>query len=199
MDKIFLFDLDSTLTRVEILPEIAKIIGLEQKMQDLTEKTMNGELSFNESFRKRVGLLSDIPIAQVRKIIENVPLDENFINFIKKNRESCYVVTGNINVWIIDLIKKIGMEERFYSSRAEILGTKLGKITHIADKGEFTKSLKNKFIVSIGDGSNDIEMLKNSDIRIGYGGVRKIPKGLKDVATDIFTDSKSCIIFLQNI
>ena len=41
-DYVFLFDLDATITRAEILPEIAVKINKEQQMRELTEKTMSG-------------------------------------------------------------------------------------------------------------------------------------------------------------
>ena len=37
-DYVFLFDLDATITRAEILPEIAVKINKEQQMRELTEK-----------------------------------------------------------------------------------------------------------------------------------------------------------------
>ena len=47
---VFLFDLDSTVTKEEILPMIAKKIDKEQEMRELTEQTMMGILNFRESF-----------------------------------------------------------------------------------------------------------------------------------------------------
>ena len=39
---IFLFDLDSTVTKQEILPTISKELGIYEKMTELTESTMSG-------------------------------------------------------------------------------------------------------------------------------------------------------------
>ena len=39
-DYIFLFDLDSTITAREILPEISRTVGKEKEMREITEKTM---------------------------------------------------------------------------------------------------------------------------------------------------------------
>ena len=62
---VFLFDLDSTLTCKEILPELARSLGKGEEMKELTEKTMRGELPFKTSFLERVKLLSNIPIDEV--------------------------------------------------------------------------------------------------------------------------------------
>ena len=57
----FLFDLDSTITKQEILPTVSKMVSKEKEMRELTEKTMQGELPFKESFLQRVDILKNIP------------------------------------------------------------------------------------------------------------------------------------------
>ncbi len=112
----FLFDLDSTLTKEEILPTISATIGRREEMQALTEKTMLGDIPFEQSFQNRVGILKDVPVSQVRKMIAKIPLLEELGVFLRENRERCFVVTSNLDVWIIDLMKRMGMENNFYSS-----------------------------------------------------------------------------------
>lgn len=43
-EYIFLFDLDSTISKKEILPTISQTIGKEKEMRELTEATMRGEI-----------------------------------------------------------------------------------------------------------------------------------------------------------
>ena len=92
-EYVFLFDLDATITRAEILPEIAVKIDKQQQMRELTEKTMTGEIPFDHSFLERVKLLSEIPVSTVRRIIAGVPLNEKLVKFIRENRERWYVVS----------------------------------------------------------------------------------------------------------
>ena len=61
-DYIFLFDLDATISKVEILPEIARKIHKEEEMRVLTERTMQGEIPFEKSF-----------LRNMRKIIKKNP------------------------------------------------------------------------------------------------------------------------------
>ena len=72
----FLFDLDSTITKQEILPTVSKMVSKEKEMRELTEKTMQGELPFKESFLQRVDILKNIPISEVQNIVENIELYE---------------------------------------------------------------------------------------------------------------------------
>ncbi len=103
----FLFDLDSTITKQEILPTVSKMVSKEKEMRELTEKTMQGELPFKESFLQRVDILKNIPISEVQNIVENIELNEYIVKFIKENRDRCFIVTGNLDIWIYKLLKKM--------------------------------------------------------------------------------------------
>ena len=61
---LFVFDLDSTITKCELLPLIARSIGLENEMTALTEASMHGNIPFEQNFRKRVGLLECVSVSQ---------------------------------------------------------------------------------------------------------------------------------------
>ena len=120
-DYIFLFDMDSTITRKEVLPEIAQKINRLDEMRRLTEATMRGEIPFRTSFLQRVKILSDIPVHEVNKIVSEIPLNTAIVNFIRQNSDRCYIVTGNLDVWISGLMKKIGMENHCYCSKADVV------------------------------------------------------------------------------
>ena len=195
---IFLFDLDSTITNEEILPTIAKTINAHSYMADITEKAMNGEVPFKTSFLQRVELLKDIPVSEVQGIVLNIKLNEEILNFINKNKENCYIVTGNLDAWILPLMKKIGMENHYYSSKAEIAGDKLNKIISIIDKGNIAEKFSLP-IAAIGDGDNDIAMMEKANISIAYGGVRKLSPAVINCADYVFYDEKTLCKFLEKL
>ena len=197
-EYIFLFDLDSTISKVEILPTIAKNIGLENEMRDLTEATMRGEIPFKTSFLNRVNLLSSINVSTVNKIVSNIPLDKDIANFIRNNHERCYVVTGNINVWISGLMKKLKMENNHFCSKVKVKEDKISDIISVVDKELIVQQIIPKFI-AIGDGSNDVGMAKYADIAIGYGGVREIAPSLLNNLDFAFYDGKKCVEFLEKL
>ena len=68
----FIFDLDSTITKEEILPKISIEVGKQEEMRALTEATMLGEIPFEESFSRRVKILSTLPISKVQDIVYNI-------------------------------------------------------------------------------------------------------------------------------
>lgn len=197
-DYIFLFDMDSTITRKEVLPEVAKKIIRIEEMRRLTEATMMGEIPFRTSFLQRVEILSDIPVQEVNQIVSEIPLNDSIVNFIQKNRNRCYIVTGNLDVWINGLMKKIGMENHCYCSKADVVDDYISKIVSVADKELIVRQFVQR-IVMIGDGDNDSGMARMSDIAIGFGGVRDIAPSLIRNIDFAFYDDKRCADFLWKL
>ena len=107
-DTAFCFDLDGTVTTTEVLPCIASELEVTEEMAILTRATMDGHIPFDSSFRLRCLLLGQIPLEKVRQLVSNVPLDENISNFIRDRSSDCYIVTGNLDIWIEPLIEKLG-------------------------------------------------------------------------------------------
>ncbi|MFC1659288.1 HAD-IB family phosphatase [Pseudomonadota bacterium] len=118
MRTAFCFDLDGTVTKEEILPILSKEIGLYQEIEALTEATLKGVIPFETSFKLRCRILSEIPINRVQEIISKVVLNDKIVEFIKKNKNNCYIITGNLDIWINKLADKIG--SAIYSSKASL-------------------------------------------------------------------------------
>lgn len=197
-DYIFLFDMDSTITRKEVLPEIAQKINRLDEMRRLTEATMRGEIPFRTSFLQRVKILSDIPVHEVNKIVSEIPLNTAIVNFIRQNSDRCYIVTGNLDVWISGLMKKIGMENHCYCSKADVVNDHIAKIVSVADKELIVRQFVQQ-MVTVGDGDNDSGMAIMADIAIGFGGVREIAPSLIRNIDFAFYDDRRCADFLWKL
>ena len=189
----FAFDLDGTITKVETLPLLAKELNLSDEMKILTDLTLSGKISFEQSFRLRYFILKNIPQKKISEIMNAVELDEDILNFIRENKKFCAIVTGNLDIWIELITKKIGCE--IFSSQS-----RNGRLTKILNKAETIREIKKSAekIISIGDSFNDIQMFKESDISVAYGGVHR-PSNEVIAATDyFFCDGKNLVQFLKN-
>jgi len=195
---IFLFDLDSTVTGQEILPTISKELGIYEKMNDLTESTMRGEIPFKQSFLQRVELLKEIPVSKVREMIGEIKLNEQLAEFIRENRERCYIVTGNLDIWIEKLVEKIGMEHNTFCSKALVKNDYIQDVFSVVDKNAVISQMVLPF-VAVGDGNNDAEMIEAAEIGIGYGGVRNIAPSVLACASHVIYEEGKLVEFLEKL
>lgn len=197
---IFLFDLDSTVTRQEILPTIAKKAGknMYAKMNALTEGTMRGEIPFKQSFLQRVDLLKSIPVSEVREMIGEIDLNRSLADFIRTYRERCYIVTGNLDVWIVTLLEKLGIGHNLFCSKALVKDNYIQQVISVVDKRAVTSQIVLPFI-AVGDGNNDAEMIEAAEIGIGYGGVHEIAPSVLACASHAVYDEDKLVNFLKRL
>lgn len=195
---IFLFDLDSTVTKQEILPTISKRLGIYERMSELTESTMRGEIPFKQSFLQRVELLKDVPVSEVNEMVSRIQLNNHLVDFIQKNHDRCHIVTGNLDVWIDGVIRKLGMERNTFCSKAIVKNDYIEDVFNIVDKNAVIVKWFYHF-VAIGDGNNDAEMIEAAEVGIGYGGVREIAPAVLACASHAIYDEEKLVEFLERL
>ncbi len=196
----FCFDLDGTLTSEEILPQIARHLQLFEEIDLLTNITMQGLISFDKSFKLRVKLLSSVPISEVKKIVAKVSFDKELSEFVKANKEDCYIITGNLDVWVREFIEE-NYGCNFYSSISNFEGDKLIGIDKIISKSDAIIELREKydFIVAIGDGMNDCSMFEQADKGIAYGGVHQPVASLIKFSDYVVYNSSALVTLLNSL
>ncbi|MBQ3819445.1 HAD-IB family phosphatase, partial [bacterium] len=73
-NKLAVFDFDSTLMDGETLEFFAKESGIQEKVKEITDKAMRGELDFFESLTERVSYLRGLSVEKVNEICHNLPI-----------------------------------------------------------------------------------------------------------------------------
>ena len=74
--RLICFDMDSTLIRTEVIDELAERAGVGDKVREITERAMRGEIDFRESFKERVALLKGLDVSVMEDIAVNLPITE---------------------------------------------------------------------------------------------------------------------------
>lgn len=198
-NRVFLFDLDATITKVQILPALAEELGIALPIAELTEKTMRGELPFQSSFLMRVDMLKSVPVSTVSGIVAQMPLHEKLVSFITENRERCYILTGNLDVWIEALIARIGLPmSHCFCSTASVEHDTLIGVNSVLDKALIVQQFVRP-IVAVGDGGNDADLIQLAEVGIGFGGVRPVAYSLMSNATHVVYDEDRLYRFLKTL
>ena len=182
--KLLVCDMDSTLIQNECIDEIAELLNLKKEISEITELTMQGQLCFDESIKKRVELLKGINIASFEKIINEKikfqPHVNEWINYAKSNHLITIVVSGGFTYFVDYVKKSLSMDYAFSNTfevfNNELTGNLVGEIVNAEKKAELTLKIANQYgikkdqIIAIGDGANDINMFNESGMSISMHG-----------------------------
>ena len=182
--KMLVCDMDSTLIQNECIDEIADLINLKKEIAEITEQTMMGHLSFDESIKKRVSLLKGINVSAFEKIInEKIKLQPyvvEWIDYVKKFNLKTIIVSGGFT-YFVDFVRNSLQMDHAYANELQMIdgvltGKLYGDIINAEKKANIIKSLTDQYgfksdeVISIGDGANDLLMLKESGLSISMHG-----------------------------
>lgn len=174
-------DVDGTLILEEVIDLLGREVGCEEEIAQLTSQAMRGEIDFESSLRKRVSLLEGLSISVFDKVFKSIHLTPNaqkFISILQKNGILVGLVSGGFTPIVERLAKFLGITY-FSANNLEVKdGLLTGKLVgHIispevkqATLEKWRKELKlpKERTVAIGDGANDLLMLKSAGLGIAF-------------------------------
>lgn len=179
--KLAVFDFDSTLMDGETLEFLARELGIDDKIKQITDKAMRGELDFFESLRKRVALLEGLSLNTVNNICENLPIMNGAAETIQELHKRNYKVicfSGGFKNATIPFAQKLGLDGEFsnilHSKDGVLTGLVGGEMMFGNSKGEMLKRLQTIFSITsentlvVGDGANDLSMFRHAGIRVAF-------------------------------
>jgi phosphoserine phosphatase len=195
-DVFFAFDLDGTVTTEEILPRLAECLGLREEMERLTRRAVRGDDAFAVSFRARVDMLGALPLAEARRVTAETPLDPAIVAFIRKRRDCCALVTGNLDYWVKPLVESLGC--RAFTSAGEFKNNRL-TVKTILDKAEAVRELARNGakVVAVGESAGDIPLFETADVGIAYAGVHEPAPTLLPLARHVARSGEDLCALLR--
>ncbi len=194
----FVFDLDSTILKGELLPAIGEQALGDRELRDRTMASVMGSAPFARSFPARVARLRQVPVSRAAEIARNLPRYESLCAFLRRNRERCYLATGNLDVWIAPLVRELGLEGHCFSSAAQVECGYVTGIASLLDKATVLSALPRP-LVAIGDGMNDLPMLLGADVGIAFAGSHPVPAKLAQAASYVARDERTLVQLLERL
>lgn len=181
--RLVLFDVDSTLIQQEVIDLLASRTKHGSKVADITERTMAGELDFDGALRERVSLLQGLSESVLREILTEITFSPGALDLIselqKRHIRVGAVSGGFINVLqplFADLELDFLLANTLEVSNGTLTGEVLGPIVNRSRKRESLVNFANTFsidltdTIAVGDGANDIEMIKAAGLGVSYQG-----------------------------
>ncbi len=179
--RLFAFDMDSTLIQGEVIDELARMAGVGEQVSKITAAAMRGELNFDESFTRRVGLLRGLRADRVHTLLETIPLAdgaERLIRMLKLLGYKTAILSGGFTFFAHHLQRLLGIDY-VHSNELEIVdgavtGRVIPPIINGARKAELLadiaarEGISLEQVVAVGDGANDIPMLDLAGMGIAY-------------------------------
>lgn len=180
MIKLVVFDLDNVIIDGEGIDEIGKLINIEDQIAAITEQAMQGEIDFETSIKKRVGLLKGVATDDIRTLANEMPLmkgAKETVSTLKENGFEVAIISGSFDI-IADTIKgKLDVDNIFTNSLVEEDGVLTGEVTGPLVSGSkldvLSKLIEEKAYtldecVAVGDGANDISMIESAKYGIAF-------------------------------
>ena len=174
-------DVDGTLILEEVIDLLGREVGREEEISQITSRAMRGELDFESSLRDRVSLLKGLSISVFDTVFNSIHLSPNaqkFISILQKNAIQVGLVSGGFTPIVDRLAKSLGIAY-FSANQLEakdglLTGKLVGQIISPQVKKETLEQWREELkfpqerTVAIGDGANDLLMLKSSGLGIAF-------------------------------
>jgi phosphoserine phosphatase len=179
--RLFVSDMDSTMIGQECIDELAEYAGIKPQIAAITERAMLGELDFPDALRERVQLLEGLEESAIERCLANrivpVPGAATLVGTLKAHGCRTVLVTGGFHHFADPVAERIGFE-RVVGNRLGVAGGRLngalaGAVCDASTKERTLRDEAAKLgagarVLAMGDGANDIPMLKAADYGIAY-------------------------------
>ena len=174
-------DVDGTLIAEEVIDLLGREAGCEEEISQITRQAMRGELDFERSLRARVALLKGLPISVFDTVFKSIHLSKNaqeFISVLQKDGILVGLVSGGFAPIVERLAESLGISY-FSANQLEVRDDFLtGKLVGEIVTGQVKQAtlerwrkelgLSKERTIAIGDGANDLLMLKSAGHGIAF-------------------------------
>ena len=206
--RLLIADMDSTIIENECIDEIADVVGVGDKVASITERAMRGELDFEEALRERVAMLAGLPEARLQEIYdERIRLTKGaraMTDALHAAGATCVLVSGGFTFFTSRVAEAAGFDAQHANEldiedgrlTGRVIEPILGADAKVEALQRYARELgvERSQIAAIGDGANDIPMIREAGIGIAF-----CPKPATAEAADIVISERDLTKVLDAI
>jgi phosphoserine phosphatase len=181
--KLLVSDFESTIIENEMLEELADFAGMRERVAEITRRAMNGEIDFLAALGERVALLRGLPeriLSGAAARIRIMPGAKALLRTMRANGATCILVSGGFRVFTAPIRDALG----FDLDVANALEVQDGQLTGRLVPPVFGREAKLATLkklaaelglplaatLAVGDGANDLPMLKAAGLGVAFRG-----------------------------
>lgn len=174
-------DVDSTFITTEVIEMLAERAGTHERVAEITDRAMRGEIDFTTSLHERVATLAGVPesvFAEIVAEIELTPGASELVTELTARGWPFALVSGGFAEVVEPLATSLGIEHvranRLEVVEGRLTGRVAGAIVDRAGKARALRELAGSLgiplarTVAIGDGANDLDMLATAGLGIAF-------------------------------
>lgn len=194
---LVVLDVDSTLIEQEVIELLADCAGKRPEVEAVTERAMAGELDFTASLKARVILLKGLPESVIEETLAKCKVTKGareLIATVHAAGGKVGAVSGGFNQILDPLAKLLNLDFQRANQlevidgflTGEVVGTiidKPAKATALLEWAQ-ASNIDMKNTVAIGDGANDLDMMAEAGLSIGFNAKPRVR-----AAADLLIDS----------
>lgn len=205
--KLLVADMESTIIANEFVDELAEAAGVGDAVVAITARAMAGEVDFAASLTERVAMLGGLPVEALEQIFENMtalPGARDLVATMTAHGAHTALVSGGFTVFSARVRAALGFDSD-YANQLEVAGHHLtgALVPPIIDRaGKRARletlcadlNLSTDDALAVGDGANDIDMLKAAGIGIAFHGK---PAAVEAARARIDHGDLTALLYLQ--
>jgi len=179
-----IFDTEGVLIDGEFLPELAKVVGKEEEIWEITKKGISGEIEWEKGLIERINELKGVSYDDCKRVSDDMPIMEGAketFDELRKLGFKTLTVSGGPDI-LIDRIKEELQIDYAFSNKLIFGDEKLqgvdvivgsDKTIPIKDTIKMMKKQKEDIVITV-DGANDIKLFDVAGLRISFNGTELI-------------------------
>lgn len=184
---LIVMDMDSTIINMECIDEIAALAGVGDKVSELTERAMQGELDFNQSLEARLSCLKGIKLDELDKLKSRLPINPGFaktMHYLQSRGWITCIASGGFTYFADYLKETFELSYAFSNtlsfSDGALNGTVDGNIVNAERKKQILLEMRqlhnidSQQTIAIGDGANDLLMMQAAALGVAYKAKPKV-------------------------
>ncbi len=185
MNKLAVFDLDSTLLSVEsintVLNQILESPDDKDKLESIRAQGMRGEIDLESSLKQRIALFKGLKLEKLKQLCNAMPWTKGAQDTITELQQRGYFtvcLSAGFRTATQRVISELGMDD-YYCNTLEhkhdiLTGVISGELMHHESKGKALIKIQKELNISpketlvVGDGANDLSMFKHAEISVAF-------------------------------